>query len=264
VGDALKLLILTGDDFGRSAAINDAIAAYHTAGALTQASLMVAETHAAEAVEIARAHPQLCVGLHLTLCAGRATERSALTDDAGNFTTSPAFAGLRYALDPRLRNLLQREIRRQFEAFCAFGLPPTYWDGHTHLQLHPTVFNLTLPIAQEFGFHFTRLVREPGPPALLPLIFAGLSERARRPLATTSVRSPDRLYGLRRTGRIDARWLGETLRRLPTGVSELYFHPGAEPTLPSPADFAAAVRSASVELTSATDLSAATRPKSGD
>lgn len=260
----MKLLILTGDDFGRSAAINGAVAAYHVAGALTQASLMVAEPHAAEAVAIARAHPSLCIGLHLTLCASRATQPSALTDGAGCFAASPAVAGLRYALDRRLHEPLRREIRRQFEAFRAFGLPPTYWDGHTHLHLHPTVFDLTLPIAQEFGFHFTRLVREPGPPALWPLIFARLSARARRAIAKTGIGSPDHTFGLRRTGRIDAPWLTETLRGLPAGVSELYFHPGAEPALPSPADFARALQGTSASLTSATDLAALTRPRSGD
>ena len=38
----LKTLILTGDDFGRSAEVNAAIERYHAAGALTHASLMVA------------------------------------------------------------------------------------------------------------------------------------------------------------------------------------------------------------------------------
>ena len=252
----MKLLIVTGDDFGRSAGVNEAIAAYHAAGALTQASLMVAESHATEAAAIARAHPRLCVGLHLTLSAGRATQPSALTDRHGSFTRSPAAAGLRYALDPRLREPLRLEIRRQFEAFRALGLPPTYWDGHTHLHLHPTVFEFTLPIAREFGFRFTRLVREPCRPAILPWIFNQLSAHAQRALGGTGIGFADRVYGLRRTGRIDKPWLDKTLRALPLGVSEIYFHPGAEGSLPPPETLAALVRRSAASLASAATLTA--------
>ena len=238
MADDLKHLILTGDDFGRSPAVNAAIVRYHAAGALTQASLMVAEPHAAEAAALARAHPALRVGLHLTLCAGRATAPSPLTDAAGNFCASPARAGLRFAFDRRLREPLRAEIRQQFEKFSALGFPPTYWDGHTHLHLHPVVFKLTLPIAREFGFRFVRLVREPGPPALVPWIFQKLSAAAIPALQQANIGFADRVFGLRRTGRITADFIHETFRTLPPGLSEFYFHPGTETALPSPEEFA--------------------------
>ena len=239
----LKTLILTGDDFGRSAAINDAIARYHAAGALTHASLMIAEPHAAEAVKIARRHPRLCVGLHLTLCAGRATEPSRLTDAAGDFIASPARAGVRYAFDVRLHQPLRAEIRRQFEKFRALGFPPTYWDGHTHLHLHPVVFRLTLPIAREFGFRFVRLVREPGPPALVPWIFARLSAAAIPALEEAGIGFADRVFGLRRTGRMSLEVIRAALAAHRGGTTEIYFHPGAETEPPDPVEIARLISS---------------------
>jgi hopanoid biosynthesis associated protein HpnK len=228
----LKQLILTADDFGRSPEINAAIERAHRAGFLTQASLMVNEPAAEEAARIARRNPALCVGLHLTLCAGRATGVSSLTDSQRNFPASPARAGLRYFFSPTLTAPLQDEIRAQFERFRALGFPPTYWDGHAHLHLHPTILRLTLPIAREHGFRATRLVREPGPPAPLPLIFQALSRAAIPHLQEHGIQFADHVFGLRDTGRMTTARLAALLEKLPEGRNELYFHPGAEPAEP--------------------------------
>jgi hypothetical protein len=68
-GPAMRVIV-TGDDFGRSRAINHAILTAHREGILTSASLMVAAPHADEAVILARQNPSLAVGLHLTLSGG--------------------------------------------------------------------------------------------------------------------------------------------------------------------------------------------------
>jgi hopanoid biosynthesis associated protein HpnK len=225
----LKQLIITADDFGRSPEINAAIARAWRAGFLTQASLMVNEPAVADAVALAGQCPGLCVGLHLTLCAGQATGVSALTDPWSNFTATPARAGWRYFVSPALAGPLREEIRAQFARFRALGFAATYWDGHAHLHLHPTVLRLTLPIAAESGFRFMRLVREPGPPAPLPLIFQMLSRAAIPHLAKHSIHFADHLFGLRDTGKVRTETIARYLKNLPAGVSELYFHPGAEP-----------------------------------
>lgn len=203
---------------------------------------MVNEPAADEAVRIARRCPALRVGLHLTLCDGRASRVSAITDSAGNFQRSPARAGLCYAFDASAAEPLASEIRGQFERFRALGFPSTYWDGHTHLHLHPTILRLTLPIAREHGFRFVRLVREPGPPALIPWIFQALSAAAIPKLRAVGIDFADRVYGLRRTGRISLAFIEQVLAQLPPGVSELYFHPGAEPDLPSSEALAEALK----------------------
>lgn len=225
----MKQLILTADDFGRSAQINEAIERACEAGFLTQASLMVNEPAAEEAARIARQHPELCVGLHLTLCDGRASGVSALTDARGLLTSSPARAGLSYAFRPSLAEVLSAEIEAQFAAFRALGFAPSYWDGHTHLHLHPTILRLTLPIAAAQGFRAVRLVREPGPRALLPTIFRLLSEKAIPALRRYDIQFADRVFGLRATGCMTTAAVARLLEEVPDGTSELYFHPGAEP-----------------------------------
>lgn len=240
--DPIRRVFVTADDYGRSPDVNAAIETYFRAGALQQASLMVAEPAAATAAEFARAHPELRVGLHLTLCDGRATQPSDITDAAGNFSPSPAWAGIRYAFDPRLKNVLEAEIRRQFERFAALGLTPTYWDGHTHLHMHPVIMRLTIPIAREHGFRFVRLVREPGPWALTPWIFHRLAGHAIPSLKEAGIDFADRVLGLRDTGKMTRSAFERALALCESGeVSEIYFHPGAEGNPPSPDELASLV-----------------------
>lgn len=240
-------LIVTGDDFGASPEVNAAIEAYNRAGALDQASLMVAAPCAAEAVEIARRNPRLRVGLHLTLCDGAATRPSVLTDSTGQFIRSPAWAGLAYVALPWWRIALREEIARQFAAFAAFGLPPTYWDGHTHLHLHPVIFDLTLPIAHAAGFRSVRLVREPGSPELVASIFESLSTRVIPRLQSLGIDYADRVFGLRATGRMCLADFQTALAAATSGLTEVYFHPGAELSPPTPTELAHALRRAEAQ-----------------
>ncbi len=249
-----RRLIVTGDDFGLNSEVNEAVEALHEAGVLSQASLMVNERGVDEALRIARRHPRLCVGLHLSLCLGKARVPSKITNPHGDLPPSPARAGLLYAFRRRLRRDLEAEIAAQFEAFAALGLPAIYWDGHTHLHLHPTVFDLSLPYAQKYGFRVTRLVKEPGF-APLSLIFRGLSHAASRKLAKLHGRGVDRVFGLQQTGRITTPLFQQLLERVPEkGWTEIYLHPGAEPAPLDTAAIRCAMEQRGIVLGTAADL----------
>lgn len=244
-----RSLIITGDDFGLDSRVNEAVERHHQAGLLTQASLMVNERGAEEAVRIARRNPGLTVGLHLSLCHGRASEPSALTDRHGRFVSSPTRAGLAYAFRPGLRDPLRAEIARQFERFAAWGFPPVYWDGHTHLHLHPVILNLTLPHVADF--HAVRLVREAGY-GPLPVIFRLLSRAARARLP--GIAAADHLFGFVDTGRMVTRRFEILIANTPRGRSELYYHPGAEPAEPDCQLLRELIEVEGIRLISAADL----------
>jgi hopanoid biosynthesis associated protein HpnK len=230
-------LVVTGDDFGASRAVNEAVEAAHREGILTTASLMVAEPEFDDAVERARALPELATGLHLVLCDGRAASPSssaALARPDGVFERSPARAGIRYWRERRaLRGPLERELRAQLERYLASGLPLDHVDGHHHLHLHPVVFDVLAPLLGEYRVPVVRLVREdalgrgalPRPHDPVPAIFAALSRRARRLAAGQGARATDRVYGLRATGRMDERELLRLVRGLRAPTVEIYFHP---------------------------------------
>jgi len=217
-------LVITGDDFGLSPRVNAEIERYHRAGALHQASLMVRAPHVEEAIAIARRNPALRVGLHLVIC-----------------EDSPAWNGLRLAICPRQHDALRAEIEGQFERFLGLGFAPTYWDGHMHLHLHPVVLRLTLPVARAHGFTHTRLVREPGPPALLPWIFERLSRVAIPHLRAAGITFTDHTFGLRDTGRMNSAAFQRAFSLATAGTNEIYFHPGAEIDAPDPAEIASAL-----------------------
>ncbi|SRR5579862_559182 len=224
----MKRLIVTGDDFGISPKVNAEIERFHREGLLTQASLMVNGDALEEAVRIARRNPGLTVGLHLALCDAKGSAVSALTDARRNLIPSPARAGLRYAFDRRLRDALEKEIESQFERFLTLGFSPAYWDGHTHLHLHPTVLRMSLPAASKGGFGFTRLVREPKPARPVPLVFHGLSRAAIPKLRDRGITYADQVYGLSETGAMDMPSFSRIVASLGDGWSELYFHPGVD------------------------------------
>lgn len=230
-------LIVTGDDFGASAEVNDAIEACHRDGLLTSASLMPGAPAFADAAERARRLPGLATGLHLVLCDGRAASAPAavpgLVDAAGRFEASPARAGLRYWFARRaLRPQLEREIRAQLERFLASGLALDHVDGHHHLHLHPVVFDVLAPLLAEYRVPWVRFVHEDrlGRSAAraldpVPAIFVALSRRARRLAAAAGARGPERVYGLRASGRLDERELLRLVRGLRAARVEIYAHP---------------------------------------
>lgn len=259
-----RTLIVTGDDFGLSSGVNAAIVAAHREGILTSASLMVTGDAVSEAASLARSLPALSTGLHLVLSGREARAASPpheipdLVDASGRFPASPAWAGISDVVFwKRRRAQMEREIRAQIERYLATGLPLDHVDGHHHLHMHPLVFDVLLARMEEYGIRWVRLVDEDGlartgaplsPGELVPAIFGLLSRRARSKLKRIAkVGAPERLYGLRATGRVRAATLLSLVPRIAASCVEIYAHPdraSAEGRLEEEALRAPAVRAA--------------------
>ena len=160
----MKELIVNADDFGLSSGANRAIITAWREGILTSASLMVNGAAFAEAVALARDNPGLQVGLHLTLVQGKATAPydgfPSITDRAGDFSNDPVLAGMRYFFLKSLRRQLKAEIEGQIVKFRETGLPLSHIDGHLNIHMHPTVFDILLPLMPKYGIGTFRLSRE--------------------------------------------------------------------------------------------------------
>jgi hopanoid biosynthesis associated protein HpnK len=219
-------LIITADDFGLHQSVNAAVELAHRGGVLAAASLMVGAPAAAHAIACARACPGLRVGLHLVLADGVPVlppwAIPDLVDAGGRFGTHMVADGFRFFCLRRVRRQLAIEIRAQFEAFAASGLPLDHVNAHKHFHLHPTVLALILDIGRSFGLRAVRLPREAGLPFWLRPWLA--LQQAR--LEAAGVAHNDYLLGLRQSGRFDEAALLRALRRLPSsGIGELYLHP---------------------------------------
>jgi hopanoid biosynthesis associated protein HpnK len=239
-----RRLIVNADDFGRSRSINQAVIRAHHEGILTTASLMVNEPACQEAVELARQHPSLGVGLHLTLLCGHgAGPRASIPDlvnSANEFTNSSFEAGIKYFFQSRLQPQLRQEVHAQFARFRATELPLDHVNGHLHLHLHPVIFKILMRDAQELGINRFRLTRDPlflnlglASGALFyrashAVIFHSLSARARSGLKQRGVKHTDRVFGLLQNARVNEEYICRLLERLPAGDSELYSHPSLD------------------------------------
>ncbi|HTV84890.1 MAG TPA: hopanoid biosynthesis-associated protein HpnK [Dyella sp.] len=218
-------LIVTADDFGLHEAVNEAVERGVREGVLRAASLMVAAPAVADAVTRARRTPGLAVGLHLVLADGRAmlppSRIPDLVDAQGMFNSDMVRNGFRFFFLPHVRRQLADEIRAQFEAFAATGLPLDHVNAHKHFHLHPTIFSLMLSIGREHGLRAIRLPREPGMgPWLRPWLAL-----MRRRMQKAGIAYNDHVFGLRHSGAMDEAVMLDILQALPQGLSEIYLHP---------------------------------------
>jgi hopanoid biosynthesis associated protein HpnK len=244
-GDRERLLIVNADDFGLNTSTNHAIIRGHREGILTSASLMLNETGFEEAVALAREHPRLGVGLHLTLLCGHATlppeKIPGLVNEKGEFDYNPARVGFRYFFKRReLRAQLRAEILAQFEKFRAIGIPLDHVDSHHHLHAHPVIFRILIESAEELGITHLRLTSEPfGVHTRLAigyrierlgygLAYWLLAGPARRTLRRLDIKHTDAVFGLLQDARVDEPYLERLLPKLPVGISEIYSHPSLD------------------------------------
>jgi hopanoid biosynthesis associated protein HpnK len=200
---------------------------------------MVAGPAAADAVRRARAMPSLKVGLHLVVIEGPAVLPPAaipdLVDADGQFPSNQLRLGLNYFFRPRVRRQLAAEIRAQFVAFAATGLPLDHANAHKHMHLHPTVGRMMIDIGREFGLRAVRIPAEP--PAVMARCGTrvGLGGRAmyrwtallRRQAHAAGLEMNDHCFGLAWSGHMTAKRLRLLWTALPEGRNEIYFHPAA-------------------------------------
>jgi hopanoid biosynthesis associated protein HpnK len=240
----VKKIIVTGDDFGLSLRINEAVEEAHHRGILTTTSLMVGLRATSDAVERARQFPSLKVGLHLVLADGfpllPPENIPNLVDRRGRLSSSLITAGMNFFFDPKAKQQLEAEIRAQFEAFRKTGLLLDHVNTHHHMHLHPTVSGLVLKIGRDYGMRAMRLPYEP----LLPSWRASRNDLLRR-MGTWLLLSPwvsllkkkfkrarvysnDFVFGVNDSGHMNLDLVLRFLSRIPPGVTEIYFHPGGD------------------------------------
>jgi len=201
---------------------------------------MVGGEAAADAVARAHRLPELRVGLHLNLTDGHPVlpeaEIPQLVRENGKFDRNLARAGFRFFMFRGVRRQLASEIRAQFAAFRATGLPLDHVNAHKHIHVHPCVAKLIIEIGHDYGMKAVRVPSEPvavlrrafpderrRTPAYRPWVVA-----LRRRLHRAGLCTNDHLFGLAWSGgMVEERMLG-LMPHLPDGVSEIYFHPAAE------------------------------------
>jgi len=225
-------LILHADDFGSSSDTVRATVECFEQEILTSASIMPRMPATDQAIEFARAHPELDFGVHLTFV-GDDEERPLLPPGEIPALATPS-GRFRRTRDLRVRALLrrlpvdqiERELARQLDAVRTEGIEITHVDSHRHMHKLPSFAEALRRVLPRFGIRRVRAVQDVylGRPLTSPTYWLG--SRWQRSLAGSFV-TTDHFY--MPTSTSDEGWEQPLLaiaRRLDGATLEVGVHPG--------------------------------------
>lgn len=227
----MKRVIVTADDFGLTRGINAGIIDAHTRGIVTAASLVAVGDAFIDAVDLARRHRSLDIGVHLVLDEERPIVdglRSLVTGNGTFLTRNQLVARLLSgAIDlDEVSACWRAQIRRCVDA----GLRPSFLNSHGHVHVWPTLFRIVQRLAADF--HITA-VRRPVELAWPTTDFgrwmkdAAITSTALLSMRNLSgLRTTDAFRGLSRSGRLTAADVDRFFGTAPAGLTELMAHPG--------------------------------------
>jgi hopanoid biosynthesis associated protein HpnK len=245
ISGAPKKLIVTGDDFGLSVPVNEAVSQAHQKGILTSTSLMVAAPEVDDAVARAKDLPELNVGLHLVLSNGHAclpaSDIPDLVNADGEFSNKLVSSGIKIFFNAGVKQQMKDEIRAQFEAFKATGLRLDHVNTHNHMHLHPTIFDAIIEIGKDYGMDAVRVPDEKPLKSLIDsprekvtrftswLLLKPFTSRMKKRLIQNNIKFNTHVFGLHHSGHMNLDTLVRILPNLEDGLSEVYLHPATGP-----------------------------------
>jgi predicted glycoside hydrolase/deacetylase ChbG (UPF0249 family) len=218
----------------------------HDEGIVTSTSLMINMPATSDALtHVVAASPELGVGLHVCLTSGLSvadrSRLSLLVDQRGRFCHSAM--GIRRLLrgsdGAEGERQIATELSAQFEKASRAGLSLDHVDSHQHVHMLPGVFRITVQLARRYGVPAIRLPAESsrirsrgfalGLRALAPKAMTrqwGLARLARaRRLRAEGLWSPDGVFGVVDSGRIDCDVLAWIAHTVEDGDWEIICHP---------------------------------------
>lgn len=208
-----RTLIVTADDLGLHAGMNEGAIRAHREGIVTACSIVANGAAFDDAISRLRDTPTLEAGVHLTLVEERALTKIRFPKKYTSFV--PLYLARAIPLDA-----IERELRAQIERVLATGLRVTHLNGHQHLHLLPRIFGVVRRLASEYGIGYVRIVDDRGG-AARPLSMRVLSALGRK--AHTPNLTNDRTVGVAIAGHLeDVVPLLDHVQ----GVTELVTHPG--------------------------------------
>lgn len=239
----MKKLIVNADDFGLHQAINDGIIQGHQQGFITSTSLMCGGEAFADAVRQAKAMPTLGVGIHLTLVGGGkpllpARQLRTLVDDSGLLPADYTAFAKRWYAGRITKAEVVNELRAQLECGLNCGLQITHVDSHQHVHVLPGIIDIVLQLCAEFGITKIRMPQEGwfwrggySSSASRLIGREGLSfctALAKKKAQKAHLLYPQHFFGMLAGGNLNEFLVGEIIKNLPPGVSEIMTHPGAD------------------------------------
>lgn len=143
-------LIVNADDFGYSRGTNYGILDSFQQGILTSTTIMANTPGFMQAVEIAKRHPKLGVGIHLNVTFGQPLGKGykKIIDFSGNFPALSPTNTSQLIVDEKE---MEKELRLQIERVLSAGIVPTHLDSHHHFHKEEDATRLVCKLAKDYG-----------------------------------------------------------------------------------------------------------------
>ena len=231
-GPGDRLLIINADDFGLNTNVNRAVAELFRLLRITSTTVMVSAAGYQDALALYRRQAGFSCGVHLSLT-------SDYTDDGSRPVSTPAgipsliVSNNRFHPDRdeffehALPEDAHCEAKAQIEQALVDGIDVTHLDSHEgSLQLRPEFAEIYVRLAAEF-----RLPVRSGSRSLLKQM--GILDDWVGNIRIQGIHVPDNLIYIPidrfQSYQEKENYTSELLTQLPTGITEIYFHP----TLPN-------------------------------
>lgn len=234
----LRYIIINADDFGRHAEINRAVEEGLVHGCLRSATVMPGGAAFAGAIDIARRHEELGLGVHFTLVDGHpilpTEEIPSLVGSEGDFLPDHTALLKRYLKGSINLEEVRRELAAQLQKVEATGIPISHVDSHQHMHTLPGIIDIVLDLAARAGIRAVRTPRTP----LFAGAFGGLGQLVGRLGLSTLARlaackahrrgllTPDNFAGIVAGEAVSEGELLHLIAHLPQGTTEVMMHPG--------------------------------------
>lgn len=234
----LRYIIINADDFGRHAEINRAVEQGLMHGCLRSATVMPGGAAFAGAIDIARRHEALGLGVHFTLVDGNPilppSEIPSLVAEDGRFLPDHTALLRRYLKGGVNLEEVRRELAAQLRKVEATGVPISHVDSHQHMHTLPGIIDIALDLASSARIGAVRAPRTP----LFAGAFGGLGQLVGRlGLSTLAQLAAVKAHrrGLAVTEHFSGIVAGEAvseaellklIAHLPQGTTEVMMHPG--------------------------------------
>ena len=236
----LRYIIINADDFGRHAEINRAVEEGIEHGCLRSATVMPGGAAFAGAIDIARRHEALGLGVHFTLVDGHPIlppeEIPSLVGAEGDFLPDHTALLKRYLRGGVNLEEVRRELAAQLQKVEATGIPISHVDSHQHMHTLPGIIGIVLDLASRAGIRAVRTPRTP----LFAGAFGGLGQLVGRLGLSTLARlaackahrrgllTPDNFAGIVAGEAVSEGELLHLIAHLPQGTTEVMMHPGTK------------------------------------
>lgn len=150
-------LIVNSDDFGLTPGVNRGIIDALKRGILRSTTAMMNMPAIEMAVDLAKENPELGVGIHLVLTAGKPIldTHKTIVDENGNFLKN---AVLMKKTDVDVEEVYAEYVAQMEKYIKLFGHKPTHIDGHHHTHALPQTIEATRRLAKTYGIKYIRHV----------------------------------------------------------------------------------------------------------